>query len=78
MARVLEPFQKADRSLREGGQATAAEALEVASAGGWNRVGSATSTHAMNPFVAVLLGFGPPLGPARGLSVPREAASASA
>ena len=72
MQRVLERFQAAERALREGGQAAAAEASETAAAEGWNRVGSATSTQALNPFVAVLLGYEPPLGPARGLSIPRD------
>ena len=61
---MLERFQAAERALREGGQAAAAEASETAS------VGSATSTQALNPFVAVLLGYKPPLGPARGFSLP--------
>ena len=72
MQRVLERFQAAERALREGGQAAAAEASETAAAEGWNRVGSATSTQALNPFVAVLLGYEPPLGPARGISIPRD------
>ena len=72
MQRVLERFQAAERALREGGQAAAAEASETAAAEGWNRVGSATSTQALNPFVAVLLGYEPPLGPARGASIPRD------
>ena len=42
MQRVLERFQDAERALREGGQAAAAEASETAAAEGWNRVGSAT------------------------------------
>ena len=72
--RVLERFQAAERALREGGQAAcaAAEASETATAEGWNRVGSATSTQALNLFVAGLLGYEPPLGPARGLSLPRD------
>ena len=75
LERVLERFQDAEQSLREGGPAASAEAMEVATAEGWNRVGSATSTHALNPFVAVLLGFEPPLGPARGASVTRDVPS---
>ena len=72
MQRVLERFQAAECALREGGQAAAPEASETATAEGWNRVGSATSTHALNPFVAVLLGYEPPLGSVRGLSIFRD------
>ena len=71
LERVLERFQAAEQALREGGPAASAEATEM-----WNRVGSATSAQALNPFfVAVLLGWEPPLGPARGASVPRDVPS---
>ena len=72
LERVLERFQAAEQALREGGPAASAEATEMATAEGWNRVGSATSTQALHPFVAVLLGLEPLLGPARGASVPRD------
>ena len=57
MQRVLERFQDAEKALRKGSQAVAAEASETAAAEGWNRVGSATSTQALNLFATRIGAF---------------------